>query len=89
MLTMAIAENLKTISKHNEQIVSLIGENSIKRVIQQRNFLGHGYDSLKPNITLSAIKKELPLIKNKIKTHFKDAYQIVKSDFLNQIQTKK
>lgn len=89
MITMSISDILKKLTDNNIVLKIVLGDENVKKIIRQRNFLGHDYDSIKPHITMSVLRNTLPEFKETIKEHIPDAYEQGVKDFNEKVALKK
>lgn len=89
MITMSISDTLKKLTDNNVVLSIVLGDRNVKKIIDQRNILGHNYDSIKPHITISVLKNTLPEFKEAVKEHIPEAYKQGIKDFNEKVALKK
>ena len=89
MITMSISDTLKKLTDNNVVLRIVLGDRNVKKIIDQRNILGHNYDSIKPHITFSVLKYTLPEFKEAVKDHIPEAYEQGIKDFNEKVALKK
>ena len=89
MITMSVSDILKKLTDNNVLLKIVLGDRNVKKIIDQRNFLGHDYDSIKPQITFSVLKDTLPEFKEAVKDHIPEAYEQGIKDFNEKVALKK
>lgn len=89
MITMSISDTLKKLTDNNIVLSIVLGDRNVKKIIDQRNILGHNYDSIKPYITMSVLKNTLPEFKEAVKEHIPEAYEQGIKDFNEKVALKK